>query len=334
MSPPTPSLFSTITAWPRLACSFSATMRAVVSDALPGVTPDTRCRVLLGKVCAAAIPETSIAAASKVQRLRFDMVILSSVRPSDPGQPQLAGKPVGCPASIAIGAIVGIVPAVLDDEQLYRTGDALCQPLRVRSRHEPVLAPGHYEDRTGDFRSSLVHRQGRGVAQCFSLGRAVAAHAERLARQHRQRAPDFLPFERPGERDAGADAPLVGGRARRIVAAEAHAPHGDLRRVEIGAFFDPVAHRARGALVVAADRDLVLRLALPGPVDREDRDTSREKRLGISVQLLLGGIQARRHDQYRRASRRARRPPQDSIEGFALERYRDALARRAHKSEE
>src|SRR5882762_3116493 len=132
-------------------------MRAVVSEALPGVTPETRWMVLLGKVWAAAIPEASIAAANKVHRLRLDMVILSSVRPSNPGKPELAGEPVGGPASIAIGTIVGIVPAVLDDQQLDRTGDALRQPLGVRSRHETVLAPGHDEDRTGDFRSSLLH---------------------------------------------------------------------------------------------------------------------------------------------------------------------------------
>src|SRR5213594_280197 len=126
--------------------------------------------VLLGNVWAAAMPDASDAAASAVQQTRFNMVF-SSVRPSDPGQPELPGKPVGCPASIAIGAIVGIVPAVLDDEQLYRTGDALRQPLRVRSRREPVLAPGHYEDRTGDFLRRPVHRQGRGVTQRFSFCR-------------------------------------------------------------------------------------------------------------------------------------------------------------------
>src|SRR5260221_7919151 len=121
ISPPTPSLFSTITAWPRPACNFSATMRAVVSDALPGVTPETRRMVLLGKPCATAMPETSMVATNKLQRLRFDVVMVSSpVRPSDPGQAQLPGKPVGRPASIAIRAVVGIVPAVLDDEQLHR----------------------------------------------------------------------------------------------------------------------------------------------------------------------------------------------------------------------
>src|SRR2546429_7619837 len=158
----------------------------------------------------------------------------------------------------------------------------------------------------------------------------MAARAERLARQSRQRAPDFLPLERPGERDAGLDAFFVGGRARRVVTTEAHAPHGDLRRVEIGALLDPIAHGARGALVVAAYRDLVLRFALPGPVDRQDRDSAREERLRVGVKLLLRGIQARRHDQYGRASRRARGAPQDSVKGLSLERYRNALPGGAH----
>ena len=93
MSPPAPSQFSTITDWPRLAVSFSATMRAMVSEALPGVTPEMRRTVLLGKVCAAAMPETSMAAASKIQRLRFKVVMVSS-----PVGLQILGKP-SCPAS-------------------------------------------------------------------------------------------------------------------------------------------------------------------------------------------------------------------------------------------
>src|SRR5947208_3646784 len=87
--------------------------------------------VLLGKVWATATPDASDAAASAVQQACFNMV-LSSVQPSDPCQRHLPGKPVGRPAPIAIGAIVGIVPAVLDDQQLYRTRDSLRQPLRMR----------------------------------------------------------------------------------------------------------------------------------------------------------------------------------------------------------
>src|SRR5438876_6357053 len=51
-TPPAPRRFSTITGWPRATVIFSARMRAIVSDALPGVTPETRRTVLPGKVCA------------------------------------------------------------------------------------------------------------------------------------------------------------------------------------------------------------------------------------------------------------------------------------------
>jgi len=44
---------------------------------------------------------------------------------------------------------------------------------------------------------------------------AMAAHAKR-SRVSTGARPDFLHCERPGERDAGADAPLVCGRARRV----------------------------------------------------------------------------------------------------------------------
>ena len=46
--PPAPSRFSTITGWPSDAESFSARMRAMVSDALPGVTPEMKRTVLVG----------------------------------------------------------------------------------------------------------------------------------------------------------------------------------------------------------------------------------------------------------------------------------------------
>src|SRR5512134_885611 len=53
IAPPAPSRFSTITGWPRLTDSFSASKRAMVSDALPGETPETRRMVLLGNPWAA-----------------------------------------------------------------------------------------------------------------------------------------------------------------------------------------------------------------------------------------------------------------------------------------
>ena len=157
------------------------------------------------------------------------------------------------------------------------------------------------------------------------LGRRMAAHAEGLARELRQAVPDLVPFERAGERDAGPDALLVRRGARRVVAAEAHAPDGDALRVEVVALLDPVAHRLRRALVVAADRDVVLGLALPRPVDGERRDAAREERLLVGVQLLLRRVEPRRHDQHRAA----RQPAQHAEDRLALERDRHALARSA-----
>src|SRR5256886_7004098 len=112
--------------------------------------------VLLGKVWAAATPDASDAAAIAIQQTRFNMVF-SSVRQSDPGQLQLPGKPVGRPAPIAIRTVVGIVPAVLDDQQLHRPRDTFRQALRVRGGHEPVLATGDDEDRAGDRKSTRLN---------------------------------------------------------------------------------------------------------------------------------------------------------------------------------
>jgi hypothetical protein len=51
--PPAPSLFSTITGEPHFACSFSARIRAIVSEAAPGVTPEMKRTVFpSGKFCA------------------------------------------------------------------------------------------------------------------------------------------------------------------------------------------------------------------------------------------------------------------------------------------
>jgi hypothetical protein len=47
-SPPAPRRFSTITGWPSVVLSFSARMRAIVSEALPGVTPEMKRTGLLG----------------------------------------------------------------------------------------------------------------------------------------------------------------------------------------------------------------------------------------------------------------------------------------------
>src|SRR5260221_5056039 len=128
----------------------------------------------------------------------------------------------------------------------------------------------------------------------------MAARRERLARELRQTVPDLRPVERAGERDARLEPLLVRRGARRVVAAEAHAPDRDFVGIEILALFDPVHDCACRALVVAADRHLVLGFALPRAVDRERGNAAREERLLVGMQLFLRRIEAGRHDEYRR----------------------------------
>src|SRR5437762_13630286 len=123
----------------------------------------------------------------------------------------------------------------------------------------------------------------------------MAAQAERASGELRQPIPDLRPVEGTRARDAGLEALLVGRRPRRVVAAQAHAPDRDSFSIEIIALFYPVHDCARRALVVAADRDLVLGLALPWAVDRQHRDAAIEERVLVGMQLFLGRIQAGSH---------------------------------------
>src|SRR6267143_5383575 len=115
----------------------------------------------------------------------------------------------------------------------------------------------------------------------------MAAQTERASGELWQPDPDLRPVERTRERDAGLEPLLVRRRTRRVVAAEAHAPDCNFSRIEILALLDPVDHRARRALVVAADRDLVLGLALPRAVDRQRRHAAVEEGILIGMQLFL-----------------------------------------------
>src|SRR5581483_1697384 len=116
--PPSPRRFSTITVWPRLCCSLSARMRAIVSEALPGVTPDTSLTVWLGKFCCAgAAPGSTAATASAATDTSFDFMPLSLFFYSRLRQAEALREPVRGLAAVAVGAVVRVVPAVLDDQQ-------------------------------------------------------------------------------------------------------------------------------------------------------------------------------------------------------------------------
>src|SRR2546422_1564541 len=284
-TPPAPRRFSTITGWPRATVIFSARMRAIVSEALPGVTPETRRTVLLGKVCAlAAENATETSNARSLTGFLLDFWQSEALR-----------QPVGRAAAVAVRTVVGVVAAILDHQQLDRPGHRFREHLGVRCGHQPVLASGDDEDRAGDLLCRVLKRQFCGISSCFIFICGMAARPERVARELRQAVPDLRPVERTRERDAGLETLLVGRRPRRVVAAQAYAPDRDSFSIEIIALFYPIHDCARRALVVAADRDLVLGFALPRAVDRQHGDAAIEERVLVGVQLFLRRIEAGSH---------------------------------------
>src|SRR5262245_43245114 len=127
----------------------------------------------------------------------------------------------------------------------------------------------------------------------------MAAHAKRFARQFRQSIPGRAPVEWSAERDAGLDALVEGGRARCVVPAQAHAPHSEPLRVEIRALFGKIEHSLHWHFVVTADGEIILRLALAGPLEDQRRHAAREKGCLVGVAFLFCGVEAYRHDDNR-----------------------------------
>src|SRR6267142_1153049 len=148
-TPPAPRRFSTITGWPRVTVIFSARMRAIVSEALPGVTPETRRMVLLGKVCAFTAENAN--ANSNARTLTGILL--------DFWQAEALRQPVGGAAAVAVRTVVGVVAAVLDHQQLHRPGHRFREPLGVRRGTQPILEPGNHADRAGDLLCRVFQSQ-------------------------------------------------------------------------------------------------------------------------------------------------------------------------------
>src|SRR5207247_6497479 len=102
-------------------------------------------------------------------------------------------------------------------------------------------------------------------------------------------------LEGPGEGHASPDALLEGGGARRVVAAERHAPDAGAGGVDVRARLEEIEHRGHRLLVFRAERKIVLGLALPRPVESEGRYAAREEAVLVVVHLLLRGVQAHAH---------------------------------------
>src|SRR5262245_4471216 len=180
---------------------------------------------------------------------------------------QLLRHPVGGGGPPAVGAVVGDVIAVLDDQELDRAFHLARQAVGILTRDDAVEPPVHDEGRASDALRDALERQRRGMAPRIVRLGATAADAERLARQLRQAVPRLRPDEGPAQGHARLDALLEGGGARRIVAAEAHTPHADASSIEIAALLHGFDHRRHRDLVVAADGEVVLAFVLARPVE-------------------------------------------------------------------
>src|SRR5439155_26031689 len=112
------------------------------------------------------------------------------------------------------------------------------EALGVLPRNDAVELAGDDEDRARDAARDALEREGGGVALGLGLRGAMAAHAKRLAREIRQPVPRLGKIVWTRERDAGFHARLERRGARRVVAAEAHAPQPDAGRVDVAARLD------------------------------------------------------------------------------------------------
>src|SRR5207248_7103929 len=103
-------------------------------------------------------------------------------------------------------------------------------------------------------------------------------------------------------------------------------PGADSLRVQASAAGDPVDNRARRDLVIAANRETIFGFALARPVDEQRRHAAGEEWKLVRRELLLRRIEARNHDDHRRACGAIGGTPQDSGEVAILECNLDALA--------
>ncbi len=163
-----------------------------------------------------------------------------------------------------------------------------------------VSGPVHHEQWVHDPGCGVLQRQRRRVRPRRVVVRRSGAMAERVARHRGELVPLEVEAVRAGERDPGTQAWLVRHRAGCVVAAEADAEHADPRGVELR---PPLAEVHRGGcdlLVGGLDRELVLALSLPWPVDREHGHAAGQEVLGGRLQLLFHRVETRRHDDHGR----------------------------------
>src|SRR4029077_19969175 len=123
----------------------------------------------------------------------------------------------------------------LDRFQAARAFPLVRQPLAVLGRHDAVELAVHDVDRAGDLVGDALERERRSLPPRLVERGALAAYAEGLAGKVRHAREGLAKVVGAAEREAGLDALVEGGGARRVVAAEADAGDAEARRIEVAA---------------------------------------------------------------------------------------------------
>jgi hypothetical protein len=166
----------------------------------------------------------------------------------------------------------------------------------------------------------------RDSARLFQIG-AVRAHAERFDVDDRPPVEVCHALIRAGQRDARLDAFFEACGARRVIAAERHAPDADAAAVDVAARLQVIDDCLHGLFVFRADWQIEFRLTLARPIEGERREPAPEEAVLVVVHLLLRRVESHAHDDDR-GLRDSSRLAQVAIERRSLVGNRDALARR------
>src|SRR5262249_47460439 len=183
---------------------------------------------------------------------------------------------------------------------------------RIAQRNLPVVLAGPHQERPPLFRHAAVGLDRPEPLQCV-LERRGAQDPHDVVAGHRQRCLELgldpplphrviIPYRAPG--DAGGEARLERGTARRVVAAEADCDDADLPSLDVIALFQEIDASAAGFFIIVAQHKPAEtdRLAGAGAVHDHDRDAALDElRHAGGVLDLLGDVEAVEEYDARRA---------------------------------
>src|ERR1044071_537036 len=182
---------------------------------------------------------------------------------------QMVREKIGDQRPIPKRHVVADVIAAFEDDHLLRAGRLLEDALRLLERDE-ILCAVDDQQRAADLRREPFERAA--AVQLGELFFVVDLPDVRDAREF-ERVVETVERARAvvhaARKRARLDAVVARGRARSQIAAHARPEDAEAPRVDLGNFFQIIAHRGRGALEVDDDAALEPTLALSRAVEGE-----------------------------------------------------------------